>query len=202
MATLPPAPPNAAEFARLKLHILKVNAARLVRVSRHDSGEPYFGRSAANRFDDPSRHFGTCYLGFDVLTAVAETALHDEVPLRGRFRVARQDFESRQIVRFPHSELLRLADFTGVALKTLLGDSSISTVLPYDLPQQWAAAVHAHPSELDGICYVSRQVNDRKAVVIFDRASAKLRSASYERLGTWTGLTRLRNTLHIDYAAP
>lgn len=202
MAKLPPTPPHAAAFARFNLRILKVNVTRLVRVSRHDSGEPYFGRSAANRFDDPNRHFGTCYLGFDVLTAVAETALHDEVPLRGRFKVAQHDFESRQIVRFPHSALLRLADFTGVALKTMLGDSSISTVLPYDIPQQWAAAVHAHPSEVDGICYVSRQLNDRKAVVIFDRASAKLRSASYERLGTWPGLNRLRDTLHIDYAAP
>ncbi len=149
-----------------------------------------------------SRRFGTCYLGFDVLTAVAETVLHDDVPVRGRFTVARRDFEARQIVRFPRGVALQLANFTGVALKTLVGDGALSTILPYDVPQQWGAAVHAHPAQVDGICYVSRHLNDRKAVVLFERAAAKLGAATCEPLASWPGLARLRNTLHIDYAAP
>ena len=32
-------------------------------------------------------------------------------------------------------------------------------------------ALHAHPQNLDGIIYMSRHLNDRKAVVVFDRAA-------------------------------
>lgn len=202
MATALTAPPPRADFARLALRIREVDAKRLVRVSRHGSGEPFFGRAAANRFDDPARRFGTCYAGFDPVTAVAETVLHDEVAVRGRFAVARGDFEARLLVRFADGATLRLADLSGVALKTLGADGSISTILPYDLPQQWAAAVHAHPAGVDGIRYVSRHLNTRKAVVIFDRAAARLGPASCEALGAWPGLARLRKTLHIDYAVP
>lgn len=171
-------PPTSSRFATVSLPTRTVDASRLVRISRHASGEPYFGAKAANRFDDPAKSFGTCYLAFDLLTAIAETVLHDEVPQNGRFQVAKGDFESRQIVRFPGGEDLQLADFTGIALKTLVGDGSISTVLPYTLPQRWAAAVHGHPAAVDGICYVSRHLNDRKAVVVFERAAGKLGAAS------------------------
>lgn len=202
MAPLLRAPSGKSEFARLAPRIRTIGAHRWVRVSRYDSGEPFFGHSAANRFDDPARRFGTCYLGFDVLTAVAETVLHDEVPVQGRFKVAQRDFEGRQIVRFPGGGILRLANFTGTALKALVGDGSISTMSPYDPPQQWAAALHAHPARVDGIYYVSRHLNDRKAVVVFDRARAQLGTACYEPMWQWRGLRRLRHTLHIDYAAP
>jgi len=124
------------------------------------------------------------------------------MPVRGRFGVAQSDFESRQMVRFPAGSMLKLADFTRAALKVLVGDSSISTVMPYDLPQQRAAAVHTHPDQVDGICYVSRQLNDRKAVVVFDRAMGKLGAAAHYRLCGWTGLRRLRNTVCIDCVAP
>ncbi|MBI3345805.1 MAG: RES family NAD+ phosphorylase [Burkholderiales bacterium] len=199
MATRLPPPPPAA---KLKLRIKNIDATKRHRVSRFSSGEPFFGRSGANRFDDTAMGFGTCYLGFDVPTAVAETVLHDEMPVRSRISVAQTDFDSRQLVRLPMGGTLRLADFTGAALKALVGDSSISTVMPYDPPQQWAAAVHAHPAIVDGICYVSRQSNDRKSVVVFDRAKSKPGTATYCRLGSWSGLKRLRNTLSIDYAAP
>jgi hypothetical protein len=137
-----------------------------------------------------------------VLTAVAETVLHDEVPVQGCFKVAQRDFEGRQIVRFAGAGVLRLANLTGTALKALVGDGSISTMSPYDLPQRWAAALHAHPARVDGIYYVSRHLNDRKAVVVFDRACARPGTACYEPMGQWRGLRRLRHTLHIDYAAP
>jgi hypothetical protein len=60
----------------------------------------------------------------DLPTAVAETVLHDQMPVRGRFAVAQTDFEARQIVRLPTGGVLKLADFTGAALKTLVGDTS------------------------------------------------------------------------------
>lgn len=72
MATRLPPPPTAAELAKLKLRIKEVEATRLYRISRFTGGEPHFGRSGANRFDDPAMVFSTGYLGLDLPTAVGE----------------------------------------------------------------------------------------------------------------------------------
>jgi hypothetical protein len=67
--------------------------------------------------------------------AVAETVLHDELPNhRGEFEIAAQEFEDRYLVRFAGEELV-LANLTGATLKRLAGDGSMSTVMPYAMPQ-------------------------------------------------------------------
>lgn len=91
-------------LSRLRLATKTVTASSLYRISRYTSGEPFFGRTALNRFDDRSRpkkgRFGTCYCGMDLETAVAETILHDLMPVKGTFSVPFHEFESRQLVRF------------------------------------------------------------------------------------------------------
>jgi hypothetical protein len=47
------------------LDIVPVSPEALIRVSRYNAGEPFFGRTGAFRFDDAARQFGTCYLDFD-----------------------------------------------------------------------------------------------------------------------------------------
>jgi len=65
---------------------------------------------------------------------------------------------------------LQLANLTGAHLKRLGADGSLSTLLPYDLPQAWSLAVHNHPAKVDGFLYVSRHLNNECAVVVFSRA--------------------------------
>ena len=71
--TLKLPPPDLHE---IDLEIVELPVERLFRISRHESGEPYFGKSAGNRFDDnshpPARRFGTCYLGVSLCGAIAE----------------------------------------------------------------------------------------------------------------------------------
>jgi RES domain len=128
--TLKPPPRKLRE---LELATLKISAKTLFRISKYPSGEPYFGRSRANRFDDPTnvrkRRFGTCYCGLDLETAIAETLLHDEMPVRGRFNLSYAYFESHQLVAFEGEEL-NVADLAGVELKTIGGDGSLSTIVP------------------------------------------------------------------------
>ena len=149
----------------------------LFRISRHASGEPYFGRNATNRFDDshkqPGKRYGTCDCGFDLETAIAETILHDEEPKAGIFRLAATEFTTRHLVQFKRREELVVADLTGSWLKRLGGTSAISAIVPYELPQRWSRAIHKHPQLVDGIFYMSRHLNDRPALVIFDRAGSQ-----------------------------
>jgi hypothetical protein len=177
-------PPSRA-FNKLTLPTVEVAVGRLFRVSRFSSREPFFGRSAGNRFDDrnpaKSKRFGTCYCGLDLEVAIAETILHDEIPDRGHFKIAYSEFSNRHLVRFEGDELV-LANLTGASLKSLAGDGSMSTITPYRLPQLWSMAIHRHPLNVDGIIYMSRHVNDKKAVVIFDRARGKINHAAHTSL--------------------
>lgn len=193
MALREPSP----QLSKVELQTVSVDTTDLVRISRHDSNEPFFGRRAANRFDDPKKRFGTCYLGLDITTALAETVLHDEVPLGGRFYVPRQEVLTRYVARFgkPSCRLL-LANLTGPALAALGADGAISTD-PFVVPQLWAAALHEHPAQVDGLLYVSRVVNDRKAVVVFSRAADKLGLATYERLSKANGFRDAQTQLRL-----
>jgi hypothetical protein len=135
-------------------------------------------------WSDPSLHrcsSGTCYLGFDVKAAIAETLLHDEIPKNGRFKLSYRYVESKYLVRF-NGDKLTVAIMLGEQLKALGANGSISTILPYNLPQQWSVAIHKHPQKMDGILYVSRHLNDRNAVVIFDRANHKIAGPKYDQL--------------------
>ncbi len=120
------------------------------------------------------------------------------MPERGKFAVAYSEFESRKLVRFSGSTL-RLANLTGAELKALAGDGSMSTVMPYTLPQLWARAVHRHRDNVDGILFVSRHVNTSKAVVVFDRAVRKLGRATYMPLPLVPRALAAARALHISF---
>jgi hypothetical protein len=190
-----------ADLAKLKVKVAKVDVSRLFRISRRDAGEPYFGRSGANRFDAPDRSYGTCYCGFDLQTAIAETVLHDLSPQSGVFELARSDLDARYLLRFTGGTL-NLAVLYGASAKTLAGDGAISTVVPYDIPQEWSAALHAHPDGFDGILYMSRHVNDRKAAVLFEMAKLKFAGFTAAPLAQVRGLGRVQAGLGIKVVYP
>jgi RES domain len=194
-----PLPPRG--LASIPVRTVQVSPSRLYRISRYDFGEPFFGRSASNRFDDPcrtkSKRFGTCYLGLSLEVAIAETILHDEMPIKGRFNVAVQEIEGRHCVRF-RGEPLTLVDLTGAALKSLIGTGAISTTIPYDVPQRWSRALHRHPIGADGIVYMSRHVNNERGVVVFDRARAKLGAPSFTALASTHGALRALMNLRVS----
>jgi hypothetical protein len=82
--SLPPEPPKSLKDRVLKT--IDVDPSALFRISRFSAGEPYLGKSASHRFDDPLKKFGTCYLGFSLECAIAETILHDLMPVKSEFR--------------------------------------------------------------------------------------------------------------------
>ncbi|MGA7181235.1 MAG: RES family NAD+ phosphorylase [Thiobacillaceae bacterium] len=194
------APPRS--FSKLPLVPVPLDPGALIRVSRFSSGEPYFGRSGANRFDDyrkaKSKRFGTCYFGLSLPVAFAEAVLHDEIPVKGKFKIAVEELENRNVVCFSGSPL-QLGDMTGASLKRLGADGSLSTVTPYDLPQRWAVALHDHPAQVDGFLYVSRHMNTGTAVVLFDRARPKVRALRYDPLPDYPGALRAAMAFGLEF---
>ncbi|MGA7951010.1 MAG: RES family NAD+ phosphorylase [Thiobacillaceae bacterium] len=194
--TAPPRKPSNIHLGQVSL-----DPGRLIRISNHTTGEPYFGRSGANRFDDYrkpiSKRFGTCYFGLSLSVAFAETVLHDEVAVDGKFKIAEDLLETRQVVSFSGTDLI-LANMTGVALKRAGADGSLSTIMPYALPQKWSVALHAHPYSIDGFVYVSRHLNNGYAVVLFDRAAAKLAPVNYTPLPDYPGALRAAMAFGLD----
>lgn len=173
----------------------------LYRVSRYDSGEPFFGKTGANRFDDPSlpkkNRYGVCYFGFDLETGIAETLLHDEMPTKGYFRVSATALKTRQLVTVQAKDL-ELVVMTGPQLKRLAGGGELSTVLPYEIPQAWSKALHAHKQNFDGVLYISRHLNDRQAVTLFERAKKKLSKPTYIQLSSAAGIGDAQLALQIS----
>jgi len=163
-------------FASATLTTRDVAPTQLVRISRYATGEPYFGRSGGNRFDDPRkrRRYGTSYFGFDLHCAFAETVLHDEVAdlALGGFPLVTTELD-RYVLSFDGAPLT-VAALHGLPLKNLGGDGALSTTMPYDVPQRWSLAVYRHPRSVDGFLYMSRHLNTSEALVLFDRAGPKL----------------------------
>lgn len=112
--------------------------------------------------------------------------MHDEVPVAGKFPITYEKLAALYVVRFS-GKVLTLADLTGAALKRSGADSSISTLTPYNVPQRWSVAIQKHPQKVDGILYMSRQLNSEKAVVMFDRARRMVRTPRYEQLMNYPG---------------
>lgn len=171
-----------ADFAARPLSVRILDAARIVRISRVAvAGEPLFGRSGTNRFDDPApeeaSRYGVFYGALDLVTAFGETVLHENetesLATPAGVLLSATSLAGRRVLAF-RGKPLRLARLYGRCLKALGGSGGIAKVIPYDVPQRWSEAAFRHPQVVDGFLYMSRNVDDRLAVAVFDRASPRL----------------------------
>ena len=186
------APPAA--LATEKFPKKYLSPERLVRVSSYTTGEPFFGMSGNNRFDAPGAavglpEYGACYFGIDLEVAIAESILHDEMPVEGAYQLTRAHFTDRYALYFGGAAL-HLLDLTGPLLKRLGGSADLAGTSDYALTQRWADAVHRNPARYDGFFYMSRHLNTRRAVALFDRAGHKIHLASYAPLASASGFRK------------
>lgn len=196
----PPPPPILFETA---LPIQHLHPARLVRVSAYTDGEPFFGVSGNNRFDAPGckdgfPEYAACYLGTSLEVALAESILHDEVPVQGQFRLTAAHFQRRYALYFD-GDPLHLLDLSGAQLKRLGGSAELTGTPDYAMPQQWARAVFSNPSRFDGFSFMSRHYNTGRAVALFDRARSKMALARYAPLVNAAGFARAQKKLGIAF---
>lgn len=175
-AALPLPPPHLATDGTLR--IARLGKRRLIRISRFSNNEPHFGASSANRFDAPgcetgTAEFYTCYFGLTLEVAIAETILHDEIPVEGQFILSYGEI-SRHYVHLFSGERLMLLELNGATLKRFAGHAELAGSTSTLVTQQWSLAVFRNPRRFDGFIYMSRHLNTQRAVVLFDRAYSKL----------------------------
>lgn len=169
--------PEPGTFEHL-LQPVEVPVQRLVRLSRRPATEPWWGRAASGRFDDPQQEFGVCYAADSVATAFAETVIYESSAWsQGAWLVAEADLTGRWVVSFQRSArpVLQLADFAGPALKSLGLNNDLCAGGDYTLAQRWARAIHDADGRWDGASAKSRARTTWRFATRFSSAAASWR---------------------------
>jgi hypothetical protein len=106
-----------------------------------------------------------CSLAEAPEVAFAETFLREP----GTTLIEEVDLASRSVAVVTVKRDLRLVAFHGEGLARIGATAGVSSG-PYAVSRAWAAALHGHPSQPDGIRYRARHDDDGFAVALFDRA--------------------------------
>ncbi|QPI52099.1 RES family NAD+ phosphorylase [Massilia antarctica] len=155
------------------VHILPLHVNRLLRLSRFPATEPYWGKSKAYRFDDPAEVFGVTYAALMLDVAFAETILHQSGQFSdGAWFIDEKNIAARHIVGYqrPNKPLLALVNLTGSCLKALGLNNDLCSSDDYTDSMLVSASLHDQLPDVDGIMYVSRQMNTGRAVALFERS--------------------------------
>lgn len=109
------------------------------------------------------------YGASDVDGALSESVFHN-VPIVGEKRVTHAELVHRLVVALVPNRDLTLVDLTSDGLRRLgltRGPLIDSDGRSYPQTAAWARALHAHPAEVDGLVWVSRQRDTSLALVLF-----------------------------------
>lgn len=188
----------APDFLNFDHVVSRIDPSALLRISRYNINEPFFGASGANRFDAPGKlpEFKASYLATLLAVALAETVLHDEIPVNGKFHMATSSLAGRYVIPF-HGAKLKLANLTDAALKRMGAHAELSGTADYSITQQWALGVFQHKGNFDGFIYMSRHLNTQKAVLLFDRSKIKITMRGATELPHYPGFARAARRLGI-----
>lgn len=167
------------------LQTTTVTLPGLFRLSGFATTEPYWAVRAKYRFDapfDPSgapAPFGVLYAGSSLETAFCESVLHESNAHNGAaYQISMADLTRRDLVQFrrPGNPDLLLADLTGAPLKKLGLSNDVSATNDYQYTQEIASWIWQQHPDIDGIQFVSRQLNTTYCYALFDRSSVIVES--------------------------
>ena len=97
----------------------------------------------------------------------------------GELPLSEKMLSEHVVMGFKSGAKLRLINFIGAPQLRLGADSTVSAAADYATPQSWALALHDVFPRADGILYMSRHINTKTAVAIFQRAKIKLTTGGH-----------------------
>ena len=170
----PLVPDFAAAAIAGNLAIIAKLSARFHRISSMPESEPWWDKASHGRFDDPLADFGVTYAAETLEVAFAETVIREAAFFSaGTWCVPSSHIEQRCVVNYSHPRSVNLLDLTGAHLKCLGLNNDICSSSEYAFTQALSRAVHDQLPDVDGIYYVSRQLNTRCAAVFFERSGMR-----------------------------
>jgi hypothetical protein len=135
----------------------------------------HFSKGATERYDDPYKKFGVCYLAEDERGAFIEVfGQAKEVILDLSF------VHSKSISTIEPSRSLRVVDLTGPGAAWLSAAGEVSAG-NHPLSRRWSRALHQHPAKIDGIRYRCRHDQSKKSIAVFDRIPDLLKVVEYHQ---------------------
>lgn len=138
------------------------------------NSEPWWGKARYGRFDDPLENFGVTYAAETLAVAFAETVIHEAGwYAAGAWCIPSSHIDGRWGVTYSHPRSVNLLDLTGAHLKRLGLNNDICATSDYAYTQALSRAVHEQLPGVDGIYYISRQLNNRCAAAFFERSGLR-----------------------------
>jgi hypothetical protein len=142
----------------------------------------HFGKSAANRYDDPAKGYGVLYLSFDLPTALMESVFHQHQWHRTRSRtITLSEIRGRIVRAVGVTGRLNLADLTapGVMAQELGLNLGQLVSRRYTHTQRISRRIHEMFDRkgvpaFDGLLYPSRNNFPAPCIALFHRARAKV----------------------------
>lgn len=160
------------------------------RVVRAGNDPWWFSSSGDGRFDLEAPA-GTCYLARQPLHALVEI-IGSEV---GSGTIGQEFLDRRRMCSLEMPKRAQLADCTSNRARGYGLTAELGTIVPYDCPHQWAAALRSYGT--DGIRYQLRHVAaGAAAIALFDDASVEPAAAQRRSNG------HVRTQWHPGTAAP
>lgn len=168
-----PPPPGDLDRRHLRLRTLRAGT-RLHRFhtrekARRSLDPVYFDRSLGGRLNAPDGTYGVLYVALSASGAFAETFLRAP---------GRTLLDPDLLTAKAYAELTLTRDLLAVELHGP-GAAAIGATAelthgppPYDLPQAWSKALHAHPCAADALTYRARHNDDEICLAMFDRAAS------------------------------
>jgi len=153
-------------------------AVTLWRVYRLSRRPLLFGRAAVHRFDDPAGAYGVLYASEGPRGAFIESVGWDT----RRRVVGWGELAMRGFVLFRPRQTLRVFDLDGPELRRVGADARLVAGEDCSISRSWSAALHDHPSRVDGLRYRARHDNQELSLALFDRCRPKLMELERRKL--------------------
>jgi RES domain len=165
------------DIAERQPRFVNIDKGRFYRFYPRGLNPIFFDRSTDGRFNSPNASFGVLYAAKRLNGAFAETFLRSP----GRTLLPEDLIAQKARVRLRLVRPLRLVRFYGQGLSVLGATAEVvASPKPYNLPQQWAAALHNHPGMFDGIAYRARHDDDEICYAFFERSSRAIEEVDRE----------------------
>lgn len=171
---LAPWPP--ADLASRTLVELEVAAGEYLHRFYTAAYEPmFFDRGRSGRLNAPDNTYGVLYTAKAIQGAFAETFLRNP----GLTQLPADLLAKKAYVEFALMRPLRLVRMAGPGLARLGATAQVvHGGKPYEVPQAWSGALHAHPAFYDGIAYNARHDDEALCYAIFERATSAIREVA------------------------